>query len=602
MESRTQAVQLFRRSRRVCLGLRWFACFVFAICFSPAISAQQPEQNTEWKSSSPRPAPIVPVQATTAAASETLTLDEAVRYGLANNPQLASIRQQYGIAAAGVVIAKTYPFNPILQTGAAAAMGPPSAGVTNSVFTTARVAIEAEVRGQRAFRQQAAFAALTRTEWEVASQEITFAINTVRAFDGLVYRQAKLALTEEFVKLNQKASEQVKELVDRGTLRSADILLARAEVNSMRSQIGLNRTALLTARHDFARSLGKADLTAVPVGTLDRPAPTSETDRLLEAALEHRPDLFARERAIAEADARLKLQIADRLGNLTIGPTYELNETRVNMVGLAIDAPIPVFNRKRGEVKQREAERLQAILNLRQTEMEIRQDVVTAAPRVAEARAWLNNYQQEILPDLRKSLNEMDKLFQQGQAGVDILRVLDVRRKLLQAQDGYLDAFAGLFLRQLADLGLALGDPARRWGSIRRLESRRQNEILVDSKVWRWFCRRPTIACASGFPARRGQPASGWKARRTGEPSDVTGNLTGQHHDSIWEVSTFRAHCFRCRAVGHFRLQKAFRGRQKGRCGSARRRPNCRRGSSQAPTDVSKSSGRSSPSPRSSRA
>ena len=152
-----------------------------------------------------------------------------------------------------MVIAKTYPFNPVVQTTAAATMGPESAGITNAVLAIAQVTIDVEVRGQRGFRQQAAFAALTRTEWEVAAQEVAFAINTVRAFDGLVYRQAKLALTNEFVKLNQKAAEQVKELVDRGTPRPADLLVARAEVNAMRSQIGLNSTALVTARHDFAR-------------------------------------------------------------------------------------------------------------------------------------------------------------------------------------------------------------------------------------------------------------------------------------------------------------------------------------------------------------
>ncbi len=405
----------------------------------------------------------MPVQAVAPAAAETLSLDDAVRYALANNPQLAAVRQQYGIASAAVVIAKTYPYNPIWQAAVAPDFGPRSAGVTNSEFIVAKVAIDVEIRGQRGFRQQAAFAALTRTQWEIATQEVTFAVNTVRAFDGLVYRQSKLALTEEFAKLNQKAAAQVKELVDRGTLRPADLILARGDVNDVQSQIGLHRTALWTARRDFARALGKPDLTAIPTGALDRPAPTGEANQLLDSAFEHRPDLFARQTAITEADARVKLQIADRLGNLNIGPMYEYNETSVNIIGLQIGSPIPIFNNKRGEIKQREAERMLAILNLRQTETEIRQDVAAATARVAEARSWMNTYQQDILPDLRKSLDEMDKLFQQGQAGIDVLKVLDVRRKLLRAQDGYLDALLA-YSQALADLGLAVGDPAAAMG------------------------------------------------------------------------------------------------------------------------------------------
>src|ERR1700730_6987249 len=39
----------------------------------------------------------------------TLTLSEAVSFALEHNPELAAIRQQRGVAAAGVVIARTYP-------------------------------------------------------------------------------------------------------------------------------------------------------------------------------------------------------------------------------------------------------------------------------------------------------------------------------------------------------------------------------------------------------------------------------------------------------------------------------------------------------------
>jgi outer membrane protein TolC len=442
-------------------------------------TAEQPE----WRAVSPSgkdatgqlaqpaaPTAIAPAQALSApcvpetpAAPSVLSLEEAVRYALANNPQLAVIRNQHGLAAAAVVIARTYPYNPIWQSTVAGDSGPASAGITNSVFNASKITLDLEIRGQRAYRRQAAFAALSRTDWEIAAQEVVFAATTVRAFDAMLYRQGKLALTEEFLKLNQKAAAQVKELVDRGTLRPADLILARAEVNDVQSQIGLHRTALVAARRDLARALGGADLTAVPQGTLERTAPAIGAEELLTLAFEHRPDLFARRTAVTEAEARLKLQIADRFGNPTIGPMYELNETSVNFFGMQIGGPIPVFNRKQGEIKLREAERMQALLNVRQIETEIHQDVLAALGRVDEARNWAQKYRQEILPDLRKSLDEMDKLFQQGQPGVDVLRLLDVRRKLLRAQDGYFDALLA-YTQALAELAAAVGDPALAMG------------------------------------------------------------------------------------------------------------------------------------------
>ena len=117
-----------------------------------------------------------------------------------------------------------------------------------------------------------------------------------------------------------------------------------------------------------------------------------------------------------------------------------------------------MFNRKQGEIQQRQAEIGQAVARLRQTEVEVRQDVKSAAARVAETREWVREYQTQILPGLEKSRTDLDELFRQGQPGVDILKVLDVRRKLLRARDGYLDALLSS-VQAAADLAQAVGDP-----------------------------------------------------------------------------------------------------------------------------------------------
>ncbi len=395
--------------------------------------------------------------------SPVLSLEAAVRWALLYNPELAAIRQQHGLAATGVVIARTYPYNPVAQSTVLYAHGPPAAGVTNPVPNQHQITLALEVLGQRNFRQQAAFAALSRTDWDIATQEVNFAVNAIRAFDGLLYRQAKLGVMEEFLRLNERAVEQVKPLVDLGTLQPADLILARTEVNNVRTQIGLQQTALEAARKDFYRALGIDGGDFTPQGTLNRAAPLSGPDELLDSALEHRPALFARRAAVDEAEARLRLQVADRFGNPAVGPVYQVNETEVNFVGAQLSVPLPLFNRRQGEIQQLRAQQAQALLSLRQTEVEIRQDVRTAVARLAKARAWVDNYQNQVLPELRKGLDDMERLFRQGRPGVDYLRVLDVRRALLRAQDGYVDAQL-VYAQALADLAQAVGDPSLAMG------------------------------------------------------------------------------------------------------------------------------------------
>jgi cobalt-zinc-cadmium efflux system outer membrane protein len=396
--------------------------------------------------------------------SPVLSLEATARYALENNPQLAALRQQHGIAAANVVIAKTYPFNPIYQSNVLYAKGNEPRAVTNSVPETHQLTLEVQLFHQQRYRQQAAFAALTRTDWEIASQELAFSINAIRTFDAVLYRQGKVAVTEEFLRLNEKAAEQVKQLVERGTLKAGDLLLARAEVKDIQSQVGLNRTALITATKDYYRALGIAEGSASPSGTLERTAPPGDGDRWLAAALELRPERFARLSAVAEAEADIRYQRADRFGNPQIGPVFEYIESRTDFIGAKVQVPIPVFNRKPGEIQQAQARLAQAQLYVRETGVEIKQDVALAAARVAEAQKWVENYRSDVLPALRKTLEDMDQLFRQGQPGVDVLRLIEVRRKLLRAQDGYLDALITC-TPALADLAQAVGDPALAMGS-----------------------------------------------------------------------------------------------------------------------------------------
>jgi cobalt-zinc-cadmium efflux system outer membrane protein len=385
-----------------------------------------------------------------------LTLNDSVHYALEHNPQLIALREQHGIAAAGVVIAKTYPFNPIYQGIYQEAHGP-NGTVTNSFPQQHQVTLEIELFHQRAYRQQEAFAALSRTDWEIAAQELGFAINAIRAFDAVLYRERKLAVAQEFLRLNQQGADQVKQLMERGSLKSGDLIVSRAEVSDVQSQVIVNQTAVTSARRDYYRALGIVDSAAQPEGTLERLSPIKETTFWLEAANDLRPDLCARRAAVREAEAAIRLQKSNRFGNPSVGPIYATNESQVTFIGAQVQVPIPILNRHDGEIRQAVSQDVQARLTVRQTEVEIWQDVTFAAAKVAESLHLVENYRQEILPSLRKGLEDTQLLFQQGQGGVDILRVLDVRRKLLKAEDGYLDALLA-YTTAMADLAQGVGD------------------------------------------------------------------------------------------------------------------------------------------------
>src|SRR5207237_1874244 len=144
----------------------------------------------------------------------------------------------------------------------------------------------------------------------------------------------------------------VKQLMERGTLRSGDLIVSRAEVNDIQSQIIVNQTAVTSAKREYYRALGIVDALAQPEGTLERPVPVRETAFWLQAANDLRPELSARMAAVREAEAAIQLQKSNRFGNPSVGPIYALNESNVTFVGAQVQVPIPILNRHPGEIQQ----------------------------------------------------------------------------------------------------------------------------------------------------------------------------------------------------------------------------------------------------------
>lgn len=386
-----------------------------------------------------------------------LTLNAAVQWALQHNPALATFRRNRGIAEAAVQIARQYPFNPIVQDYTWYGQGPVEAGVINPIFNEHTMRLDLELRHQGRYRRAMARAALTRTEWEIAAQELLTSILVTRAFNSVLYRQDKYRLLEQGEQLTEQVAEFTKQLVDQGTLRSADLLLARADVLDARNALGPGRSVLVVAENDLRRATGMIAESFAVEGTLEKRYAPPPLETLVQAGLERRPDLHGLQFAVHEAEQRLKLEVANRWGNPSLGPAFEENETSVTFVGLWMIWQLPIINTRKGEIRQRAAELARAMQARHQGEVLVKQDVFTALARMAQAEETVKTFSTEAMPKLRQTREEFDKLYAAGQPGVDLARVIDIRRRLLRASDAYLDALFELSQAQ-TDLAAAVSD------------------------------------------------------------------------------------------------------------------------------------------------
>ena len=105
----------------------------------------------------------------------------------------------------------------------------------------------------------------------------------------------------------------------------------------------------------------------------------------------------------------------------------------------------------------RQAELDRAIEDRRRIEIQAVLDVRAALARIREAQTWVNYFRADSLPKLQATMESFEKLFTLGDPSVDVLKLIDARRRLLRARDSHLDALWELSQAR-ADLAAAVGD------------------------------------------------------------------------------------------------------------------------------------------------
>ena len=94
-----------------------------------------------------------------------------------------------------------------------------------------------------------------------------------------------------------------------------------------------------------------------------------------------------------------------------------------------------------------------------QVELQASQDVQAALARWSDARKWASAYQTDVLPELAKIKDEMEKQFAGKDPALDFGKFLAVERSYLKATENLLDANFELSQAQ-ADLALSVAEPS----------------------------------------------------------------------------------------------------------------------------------------------
>ncbi len=377
----------------------------------------------------------------------TLSLAEAITQALTNSPELAVERRQIDVARGELTKARVYPLNPVLEVNPAYGSGK-LRDVDKSVGTNAfdvAVSQTLQIKGQWGLRIERAKADLDRTGWTVGDAERRIRAEVSRAFTDVLIDQERVKFFGEIVALNQELLNISQQLFEAGAVPRLDVLRAEVELRRALNDRTTEERNLVAARKELNLLLGQpTDFVPQPVGPLLYALGELNLERLKRTGMESRPDLKAMRAGLAAVEKELAIARAERFFPevaVSLGYSNDLaidgREQRV-LFGVAI--PLPLFNRRQGEIETTLGERSRQTAALSFVAARIDKEVAQAYERFVASQRIVEEFVKRIVPQQEENFRLLREGYEAGQ-----FRLTDVllgQREFIEGRLRYLDAAA----------------------------------------------------------------------------------------------------------------------------------------------------------------
>ena len=302
-----------------------------------------------------------------------------------------------------------------------------------------------EVAGKRGLRIQSSGLATQAAENDFRDAERIFS-NMVRdAYYGLLQAQENRWLAQEIVDHYQEITRANTLRINSGDISESDFLRVRMEAMRAVSDLDSAQTAVEQAQANLAMTLRWPDKSLQFEAKEQWPDLTDigqnrSTDELIGVALKQRPDLEAdKQRAL---QARKELELARRLNypDVTVTGGYARDPSNNNLdtgfIGFSV--PLPLFYQHKGESDQAAVNLNQSQLAAEQTELNIRNDVVSALAAWKSADKIVQRFKEGLLDDALTVRDSAELAYSKG--ATSVLDFIEAQRSYKIVMRDYLAA------------------------------------------------------------------------------------------------------------------------------------------------------------------
>lgn len=361
-----------------------------------------------------------------------VTLDEVLAAVEQHNPELVTFTHQNRIAAAEAKTARAYP-NPEIEVSG----GPWRSRVGGATGTSQELGIAQTIELPSVRRARAATADLgvSAALAQADAARLAVGYQARQAFFELLRRQSEERLTRESVGLLNQILERVRKRVEVG--ESPRFELVRAESEALAAQ---NMAAAAQLRVDEARAvLRRLAGSVLPPqfeaqgalpDALDTPPLPTLQPRVLEAHPALRVLATERERARARLDQERALRRPQPTVRIMESRDPEMRQT---IIGLSL--PLPLWNRREGQIEQAEAGIDLASAQLEAQRSQVLRELDSAYARYSISLRQIQTFQAGLLRSAEHGLEVAEAAYRFGERS--FLEVLDAQRTLRSVRADY---------------------------------------------------------------------------------------------------------------------------------------------------------------------
>jgi cobalt-zinc-cadmium efflux system outer membrane protein len=285
--------------------------------------------------------------------------------------------------------------------------------------------------------------------WQLKAQ-IGRVRNDVRVrYHEVLGAQQAMDTAAELERLASDDLRTVRQLLDAKQASRPDELQAEIHLSAVRTSLQDARLRHQAAWRQLANVIGVPQLPpAMLPDVVEDGIPQFDWKETLQRLLAESPVVRAQAAQIREAELEVQLQKRLVIPNLNVQVVIQRDYVReFNSVSTLVSAPIPLWNRNRGNIINAEATLRLQHQEFKRLQLALADQLAASFQQYQSARNHVEHLR-EILPRTRENVELTTEGFKQGQTGFDFLRVRDAEDLYHQTRTSYIDALTSL--RKLA--------------------------------------------------------------------------------------------------------------------------------------------------------